>query len=127
MTLEHVSMRADVCFDAATEGATGERQTSIPLFVVAKRMAGALRMIPRPNRWEVLLGASPSYSQARLCTCSRLRLGTRSSGWGPTQNGKRYPPAADQQQQRSQNREEVRKGRCEEWGVKGQEDPSPLG
>src|SRR5215213_10948713 len=38
--LKHVSMRADVCFDAATEGATGGRQTSIPPVVVAKRRAG---------------------------------------------------------------------------------------
>jgi hypothetical protein len=32
---KHVSMRADVCFDAATEGATGGRQASIPPVVVA--------------------------------------------------------------------------------------------
>jgi hypothetical protein len=86
-----------------------------------------LRVHSRPPETFSLLGARPSYSNARLRTCSRLRLGTRSLGWGPTQNSKRYPPTADQQQRRSQHREEVRKGSCEEWGVEGQEDPSPLG
>jgi hypothetical protein len=36
VSLKHVSMRSDVCFDAATERATGGRQTSIPPILCSK-------------------------------------------------------------------------------------------
>src|ERR671914_2207268 len=53
---KQVSMRADVCFDAVTEGVTGGRQTSIPPVVVAKRRAGTLGRIPRPGQFLAQLG-----------------------------------------------------------------------
>jgi hypothetical protein len=48
-----VSMQADLCFDAATEGATGGMLVCRPPVVVAKARAGTPRRIPRPiNPWE---------------------------------------------------------------------------
>jgi hypothetical protein len=37
--LKHVSMQADLCFDAATEGSTGGMLVSCPPVVAAKRRA----------------------------------------------------------------------------------------
>ena len=46
--LKHVSLRADVCFDAMTEGATGGRLVCRQPVVVAKARAGTARRIVRP-------------------------------------------------------------------------------
>ena len=46
-------MQADLCFDAATEGATGGMLVCCPPVVAAKRRAETSRRIPRPvNPWE---------------------------------------------------------------------------
>jgi hypothetical protein len=55
-------MRAEVCFDAATEGATGGRQTSISPVVVAKEGQGLRKDTP-----------------ARCCTWIEDRLGGHGS------------------------------------------------
>jgi len=86
--LKHVSMRADVCFDAATEGVTGGRQTSIPPVDVAKRRAGTPEGYPglpstrHPTASVLdLLRAASSPSNAAWEPC-------REPSWAP-----RCPPA----------------------------------
>jgi hypothetical protein len=55
LPLEHVSMRADLCFDAATEEATGGMLVCCPPVVVAKTEQAGLDRVRRDKamRWLV--------------------------------------------------------------------------